>query len=364
MLNARLMDRPEDFQKLGINPDAVELWEEGRRTTGDPGQNEVWYFDGQLEDGTKYIVGFRPKALERMAEKQDSPNVNVVVTAPDGTKHADFHYFEAEGNTTSTEKCECRYGTDWCVGNYASYDIHFEPTNGVGVHLHYDALCEPFRQGTGINAFGDSDEFFHTDISVPKNRVTGTVTYGGEVHEVTGVGYHDHQWMNASPMALYHHWLWGRMYTDAYTVYIYDFVAGERYGFKRLPMFGLIDNETGKVVFKTDGAFELRTELEPEAQTGREFPKVSHYRFQNADGSRVELDIEWTEQIELTDYYTNASESVKRQYDAMGAAMIYTRYFAKGEVRFDKPGEAAVKSAGEMIYEYAYIGRPNENAHV
>ena len=29
VLRARLMDSPEDFRKLGINPDKVETWEDG-----------------------------------------------------------------------------------------------------------------------------------------------------------------------------------------------------------------------------------------------------------------------------------------------------------------------------------------------
>ena len=154
--------------------------------------------------------------------------------------------FPPDGGTTSKEKCECHYGTNWVVGDFKNYDIHYEPVNGMGCDLHYEALVEPFRQGTGIVVFGDNDEFHHTDLSVPKCHVTGTLFYDGENHPIDAYGYHDHQWMNTVHMTLYHHWFWGRMYTDKFTVYIYDFVAAKKYGFKQLPMFGLLDNETGR----------------------------------------------------------------------------------------------------------------------
>lgn len=48
MAKARLMSRPEDFKKLGIRPDKVEMLEDGLRDTCAPKHNEVWYFDGQF----------------------------------------------------------------------------------------------------------------------------------------------------------------------------------------------------------------------------------------------------------------------------------------------------------------------------
>lgn len=67
VIRARLMDQPEDFKKLGINPEKVEKWEDGRRTKTEEVGSEIWYFDGTMEDGTKYMVGFRPKSPEGMA---------------------------------------------------------------------------------------------------------------------------------------------------------------------------------------------------------------------------------------------------------------------------------------------------------
>jgi len=365
-MRARIMDTPEDFKNLGINPNKVELWEESRRETSEAGKNEVWYFDATMDDGTKFMAGFRPVDPAKMMVAGDTPNVNIMITTPNGVEKSDFHYFTAEESFTAEEGgCNLKYGTDTAKGDFKSYDIHVEPTNGVGCDLHYEALTDPFRQGTGIVAFGENDELHHTDLAVPKNKVTGTVFYDGKKYEVQGVGYHDHQWMSANPMALYHHWLWGRMYTEKYTVYIYDFVANEKYDFKRLPMFGLLDNETGQVVFETDGNVVNNTVLEEQKEVRREFPKESHYVFNNADGSSVDLNITWEQEIETRDMYTKVPDSMKQQFDAMAIAPIYMRYYAKGDVTFNRPdAEEPVKSSGDMIYEYAYLGKPDPRAKV
>ncbi len=319
-----------------------------------------------MEDGSKIIIGFRPKDPAKMNIDCDSPNVNIMITSPDGRELSDFHYFKAEeSHTGEGNGCDLKYGTDTAKGDFKQYDIHVNPLNGVGADLHYEALTEPFRQGTGIVAFGENDEFHHTDLSVPKNRVTGTLYYDGKKHEVQGMGYHDHQWMNANPMSLYHHWLWGRMYTEQYTVYIYDFVANERYGFKPLMMFGLLDNKTGKVVFKTDGHFTRQTKLKNQEKLGREFPKESHYTFKNEDGKEVQFDVTWVDEIETRDMYSNLPEATKKQFDAMNIAPVYMRYYSKGSVVFTDPeAQSKTTSSGDMIYEYAYLAKPDERAHV
>ena len=364
VLRARLMDQPEDFKRLGINPEKVETWEDGRRTRTEEVGSEVWYFDGTMDNGTKFMVDYRPKSMDGMSKTVDSPHVNIYVKSPEGKEFRDDIVYPAGEGIFRREQCDTKVGPHWCRGDFKHYDLHFEPVHGVGLDLHYDALTDPFRQGTSLLAFGDNDEFYHTDLAVPKNQVSGCLFYDGEWHEVRGLGYHDHQWMNTMHFALYHHWLWGRMYTDLYTIYIYDFVAARQYGYKQLPMFGLMDNKTGKVVFMTDGHFDLKTRLEPEVHQGREFPKESHYVFTNADGSRAEFDVEWEDQLEFWDMYEMAGKELRKRYDAIGMRMQYCRYYAKGGVRFTPAGGTTHEAKGDMIYEYAYMGMPDPAAHV
>ena len=77
VLRARLMNQPEDFKRLGINPEKVETWEDGRRTRTEEVGSEVWYFDGTMDDGTKFMVGYRPKSMDGMTKPVDSPHANI-----------------------------------------------------------------------------------------------------------------------------------------------------------------------------------------------------------------------------------------------------------------------------------------------
>lgn len=383
MAKARLMDTMEDFQKLGINPNKVEIWEDGIRNSDAPGNNEVWYFDANFDDGSKVIIGFRPCTATGMAEKGFSPNLNLDITRPDGTTTQEFAFASVEDSFMSKEKCDVHFGKDWCTGDFKDYDIHIESTATLGCDLHYHALTEPFRQGTSEIALGDNDEYFYTDLCVPKCEVTGTLSYDGKIVEVHGQGYHDHQWMNISPFEAFHHWLWGRMYTEKYIVYIYDFVCSERFEFTKVPFFIVADNETGEIIFETNGKFMRETELE-QMKVGKKFPKTSHYVFDNGD-STAEFNVTWEDILETRDTYGNApanqEEAVERakragisdmqkvvggtkeMYDRAGIQPTYMRFFAKGDVKITKK-ESVTKSTGTMIYEYNYVGREDERAEV
>lgn len=110
MMKARIMDRPEDFKKLGIKPNEVELWEESRRMPeGTPNANEVWYFDANFKDESKVIVAFRPIDVHAaisggQSEAKDGPNSNIMITPPDGRELGDFHFFK-EGITATLGGC-------------------------------------------------------------------------------------------------------------------------------------------------------------------------------------------------------------------------------------------------------------------
>lgn len=382
MEKARLMDQPADFKRLGLNPARVEKWEDGLRTDEQAGTNEVWYFDADFEDKSKVAVGFRPKTVAGMKEGGFNPNLNLAITRPNGETSQEFAFAAMEDSHLGTDQCDVQFGPNYCRGDFKDYDLHVE-TASLAVDLHYHALTEPFRQGTAELALGDADQYFYTDLSVPKCAVTGTLTYDGQTVAVSGQGYHDHQWMNITPFAAFHHWLWGRMYTDKYVVYIYDFVTTERFGFKPLPLFMVADNQTGKVVFTTNGHFSRQTEL-VETSVGKQFPKTSTYLFDNG-GDRAEFTVTWDQILETRDTCGDAPANqaeararakaagvsdmqrvvggTKEQYDQMGIQPTYMRFFAHGGLSLTLNGETS-HSTGTMIYEYNYNGREDPRAGV
>jgi hypothetical protein len=383
MAKARLMNRPEDFEKFGIKQDVVEPFEDGIRNTDGIGNNEVWYFDGNFEDGSKVVIGFRSKTAAGMNTAGYQPNLNLDITRPDGTTVQEFAFAAQEDSSMAKDKCNVHFGPNYCIGDFKNYDIHIEGTATNKCDLHYHALTDPFRQGTSAMALGDHDEFFYTDLCVPKCEITGTLTYDGKTVEVHGAGYHDHQWMNITPFAAFHHWLWGRMFTEKYTVYIYDFVCSERFDFTRVPYFIVADNKTGKIVFETNGSMKLKADLE-DMSVGKKFPKESKYFFDNGD-KKAEFHVKWNEILEIRDTYGNApanrEEAIERakragitdldkvvggtkeMFDKAGIMPSYIRFFADGGIKLTIDGNVT-ESSGTMIYEYNYVGREDDRAGV
>lgn len=371
MALARLMTRPEDYEKLGIKPGVVEQWEDARRDTAEPGHNEVWYFDATMDDGTKTVVGFRPVGVSTgSGAGVDAPNLNVNITTPDGQDFVKMIQVPVEESSISSEKPDVHFGPHYVVGDLKDYDVHVEPVDGVGVDLHYHALVEPYRAGgTSVIALGENEEYYYTDQSVPRCEVTGTVTADGRTWQVSGQGYHDHQWMNITPFAAWHHWLWGRFYTENYTAVIYDFITTEKFGFTRIPIFGILDR-SGKVIFDNKADVEARVTTYHDDQTDKDYPKASHYVFGDG-GKTVEFDVEWSQIIEVRDmygatskdHYGLAGDKQRAAYDAMGIKPSYMRYYANGSLSITEDG-TTVSESGDMIYEFNYMGVPDPRAHL
>lgn len=359
----RLMDRPEDFRLLGINPEKVEPWEDGLRGSDAAMHNEVWYFDAILDDGSKFVIGWRPTRPAKMRSRGYFPDFNIAITPAGGQTRQEFMEFDLDQCSFGKERCEVRMGPNFVTGDFADFDIHVQDARGLGCDLHYHALLEPFRQGTGVIEFDGDPARYYTDLPVVKCEVSGTLTYDGHAHQVHGFGYHDHQWMAMLPFSAFHHWLWGHLYTPDYTVYIYDFVGTKAYGYKRVPFFGVQDNRSGKTLFRTDGGIRVDTQLQLQQTMGKKFPKTSHYVFENRDGSSCTFDIEWKEEIEVRNMWGDAKLPMKAAFAAMGVRPTYMRYFAHGAVRLQFGGEV-IEQGGDMIYEYNYMGKEDPHAGV
>ena len=299
MEKVRILDEPEDFKRLGINPDAVELWEDGRRREQIPGAMENWYFDAIMEDGTKVVVVFLTKLGEKRQMATNSPNLRIQITTPQGKLFEDSITVPVEESEVRKGECHVQFGQHSFIGNLVDYDIKVSPVNGIGCDLHLKVLVKPFRPGTGYVAFGDDEAKEYTWICFPRGSVSGTIVYDGKNQEVKGMGYHDHQFHNTDSMTTIHHWIWGRQSLESYTIVIFDIVSNEKYGFKQIPIFGLIDNKTGDVIFmNTKNAKCEIKELYLQKESQKLHPKVVKFSYEHS-GMKIEYTIKWKEEIEV-----------------------------------------------------------------
>nr|MDO8114775.1 hypothetical protein [Candidatus Sigynarchaeota archaeon] len=69
----------------------------------------------------------------------------------------------------------------------------------------------------GISEFGNMG-YFAWIVPFVRAAVEGTIRDGDHQIAVRGVGYHDHNWLNFSFQAIIEYWMWGRIYSDSFSL--------------------------------------------------------------------------------------------------------------------------------------------------
>lgn len=103
---AALAAKPEDYKRLGIQPGAPALWEDGLRTDGRAGSYEWWYFDSKLEDGSSLVIIFFTGPMSAKKTDGFAPECNVELTRPDGTEYKKFLHFAPEQARFARDRCD------------------------------------------------------------------------------------------------------------------------------------------------------------------------------------------------------------------------------------------------------------------
>lgn len=149
-----VLNKEEDFKRLGLNHKKIEQWEDGQRRNSEPQAMENWYFDAIIEDGTKVVVVYMTKTGATRHLSVDSTNVRIQITTPDGKNIEDVFYLTAAESETRKGSCYLQYEPHTLTGNFVDYYIKIKPINGIGCDLHFKVKVKPFRLGTGYIAFG------------------------------------------------------------------------------------------------------------------------------------------------------------------------------------------------------------------
>ena len=355
MAQARLMDRPEDFERFGVRPGPVEPWEDGRRIEdGERGWWEWWYFDAILDDGTNVVVQFFTKSGATMYLKSAHPNFTCRITLPDGTERAKERRYAARKATWSRERCDVNYDGNLFQGDLTDYHILVRPDDGTGVDLRLHSLSTPYRPGSSYIEFGAPDRLYTWLCVVPRGEVEGTITVDGQERQVRGFGYHDHQWGNVNFLKEWNHWVWARQSFEDRSITVFDMVSNERTGFTRFP-FVFVQDAQGQLVFEsTEGvACEVLGEYD-DAASGKVYPTGVSYVFH--DGEKT---AEYAIRMEsITENNGKNSMSLfKRTVTGIaGIDPSYTRYAATGTLALTEADGKRTERAGELIYEFMYPG--------
>ncbi len=354
---ARLLSTADDFKTLG-QTNTIGPWEDGLRTDGSPGTYEWWYFDSHLSDGSTLVIVFYTKPLTEN-DGPLAPAVQVDLTRPDGTQlHTSLAYTAGEFSS-STQQCDVRIGINRFEGDLKTYHLTVKLPE-VEVALTLEGEVAAWRPKTGRITFGARDEkYFAWLPSVPQGRVEGTLTHQGRTESISGTGYHDHNWGNASIVELMHHWYWGRARLGDYSVIASFITADEKYGNTTFPIFMLakgdqvLADDASKVTFS-------KADLHLDELTQK--PVASRLVYDFVDGPK-HYRVTFTRHKDIVrSKFIDGLTGLKRFVAGLiGFDAAYLRF--TGEVKLEVlEGEAVVESAqnAEAVWELMYLGHARE----
>ncbi len=233
----RFQTSPAEYAVLGLS-DTIVHGEDGRRTIPSPENFEWWYFDGLLEDGTVLVVWFGDNWLYGTHKRA----ISIALTLPGHPTRQIMRTFDEPG-TFSTIGADLKIGPHTFKGDLDTYNIHVDAneTGGLGCDLVLQRRVPSFRPATGHMVVGK--RYFAWLAAVPEGKVSGTVTVDKVTREVAGSGYHDHNWGNVSPAALFDGWWWGRGQTGEHTVIASVLQVKPAFGGHQVPILFISDQK-------------------------------------------------------------------------------------------------------------------------
>ncbi len=352
---ARLADRDEDYERLGVKRGRIEPWEDGMRTSGGSYSYEWWYFDTHLDDGSSLVITFCTTWVFRPTAAL-APMVIVDLNTPGRPAVNRMIHAKPGEFSASREGCDVRIKSCSFRGDLHAYRIHVVDEDlAIDVELVGDVSA--WRHGAGRTYFGEHDEHvFGWLPSVPQGKVTVTIAEkGSPARTLTGTGYHDHNWGDIAMSKLINHWYWGRAHVGPYSIVSSYIYAEKAYGGTELPVFMLAKD--GKVV--ADDAAKVRLILEEGFTDEKSKKPVANrviYDYQGEAGERYRVIYRRSETIldfRFADMVRGLQRLLARLLRVDGA---YLRF--RGQVSVERyAGDALVEQVSDPgIWELMYFG--------
>ena len=245
------------------------------------GNYEWWYFDAHLDNGYTVVVFFYAKNPNPGPGTQGKTGIEIVLLRPDGVRNQKFIRFKKSEFTASRTKPEVKIGTNTLKVNQQSnglpiYEIDAKG-EGLGCHLTYKATVNGWKPGSGDSKFGDLGTFSWI-IPFARATVEGSIIDNEKTLEVTGIGYHDHNWLDFPFPQVINYWMWGRIYSENHTI-SYAFIQCNN----------KVDNHQVKVLMVADhqeittstGEFDFK-------QNNFNYNSIAKHRFPNEITIKVE----------------------------------------------------------------------------
>jgi len=236
------------------------------------GMYEWWYFDAHLDNGYTIVVFFH--ASNPNPGLEGKTGMEIVLLRPDGVRVQKFIPHKKFEFSAARDKPEVTIGKNTLRVQQQDdklpvYEIDVEEII-LGCHLTYRAEVNGWKPGTGLSHFGDLG-FFGWVIPFARASVEGTIKDGEKSFQVKGIGYHDHNWLNFRFATIIEYWMWGRIYSENFTVSYAFIQCNEKVDCHAIKVLMLA---AGKDVILSTGEFDfLKKDFEFNPKAKYEFPK-------------------------------------------------------------------------------------------
>jgi len=337
----RFQTSPAEYTALGLS-DTIVPREDGRRTTPSPENFEWWYFDGLLDDGTVLVVWFGDNWLYGSHKRA----VNIELTLPGQSTRRIRRTFDEPG-AFSTTGADIAIGPHTFKGDLDTYRIHVDAneTGGLGCDLVLHRRVPSYRPATGYMSAGK--HYFAWLAAVPEGKVSGTITVDKVTREVSGSGYHDHNWGNVSPAALFDGWWWGRGRTGERTVIASVLHVKPAWGGHRLPILFIGDEKRIELSALGNDVTAVEGPAVPHPDPKHVRTIGSSVSFETTNGSRAQFNIS-DRLLTSADLLANQGFLKRLGAGAMGLKPWYTRF--ESSVTTKLPGQPVSTGSGTLEY--------------
>jgi predicted secreted hydrolase len=250
---------------------------------------EHWYFDAHLDTG-HVVIGFltkrRPEDLPYA-----KPWVEMMVYAPDGTRRQVSRRYPRAAAVFSAEACDVRIGanrahTEHPADGLPIHHLHMAE-DGLVFDLRFHNETPSWMPGKGETRFGSRDSFGWI-VGAPRARVTGAIELDGTRHEVTGRGYHDHNWGVGDMKKIIDRWHWGRLYVEDYSLLYASVLTQQRQGGHEISPLMLAHH--ADIVLSTGETILTEGPARFDAVAGRTYPEWIELRVPGSVDLRLAVD--------------------------------------------------------------------------
>lgn len=331
------------YERLGLSHNEIESWEDGWRTgatVGTHGTFEWWYFDAHLDDGSTVTVEMHTKPPFVSPKAPLTPFVLLTITTADGERTDRAMTADADSFAASVADCDVRIGANTFRRTADGYQIHIE-IEDIRADFTLRPEVPPWRPASGHVFFGAREQHYIAWLPMAaRGDVRAAISVAGQLRELTGTGYHDHNWGNVAPRKVLDHWYWGRARLGEYTVVSLMFVSHRDYDNAPLPAMMVARGD--EIIASAVGADAIGfTAADVMTHAGTGIPVAHRLEYSVAAGAHAfRVTFRQRQEVSTLDF---------------GPAGAYLRF--RGEVTVEHSHDGVVDTAsGTALWELLYFG--------